>query len=245
MTTNKNRIQGYINNDCFEALSNFQKLNNCSQSKAIELLIRKSLIDNSLNQTNVNNDSLTEVSYSDVPVSYCINETPKPFDIKEIETLISDIISEKLESLNLTENITNAIYQNEIKPLKQELETFKTSLDQEMKIFEFDIKNELEKDRFLSEYPDHEVVYDSELECDVIVKKEVTPPEGDQFLPVVDFVQNHQQPEELVIIDSKDNLEVKTVTELRAIAKNLNIKNAKQYRKDQLICQIKSVTSNQ
>jgi hypothetical protein len=88
--------------------------NNTNKSEFLINAIKQAL---SSNQS-VNNAVNTTIDYN---VNTDVKTDSKPFDIKEIETLISDIISEKLEGLNLTENITNAIYQNEIKPLNEKI----------------------------------------------------------------------------------------------------------------------------
>jgi len=85
MTTDKKRIQGYISDECFNALLEFQKINDCSQSKALELLIKQSLIDGNINQKNI-------VSQSELPVSYQSIESPKsraPSPSGDLDTIIN------------------------------------------------------------------------------------------------------------------------------------------------------------
>lgn len=50
------------------------------------------------------------------------SKTAKKPDTKELEAMIDDIITEKLESLNLQQNIENAIVKNQIEPLKDNFE---------------------------------------------------------------------------------------------------------------------------
>jgi len=52
-----------------------------------------------------------------------VETTPETLNSEQLESLIDELIEEKLTKLNLQENITNAIVKNEIEPLKQEIKS--------------------------------------------------------------------------------------------------------------------------